>query len=86
MRLRYEDLVADVPKMMAKILRHIDLSAPPAIFHQHDAHAEKNLWLTALTAAEAAEVFAQCGAVAATFGYDLTADLAAAGHTAQVAR
>ncbi|WP_439136552.1 sulfotransferase family protein [Roseicyclus sp.] len=83
MCLRYEDLVADVPKLMAKIMSHIDLSAPSALFHDNDAHAEKNLWLSALTPAEAAEVRAQCGAVAATFGYDLNADLAAAGQAAQ---
>ena len=86
MCLRYEDLVADVPKAMAEILRHIALPAPPALFHARDAHGEKNLWLSAFTAEEAAQVRDQCGAIAATFGYDLAADLAAAGHAAQGAR
>ena len=86
MCLRYEDLVADVPKAMAEILRHIALPAPHALFHARDAHGEKNLWLSAFTAEEAAQVRDQCGAIAATFGYDLAADLAAAGHAAQGAR
>lgn len=80
---RYEDLIADVPRTIGRILDHAGVASAGAVYYARDAHAEKNLWLTALTPAEAAEVRAQCGAVAATFGYDLNADLVAAGQAAQ---
>lgn len=82
MCLRYEVLIADVPKAMSAILDHIDLAAPPGLFHVDDAHAEKNLWRTAFGPAEAAEVTRQCATAAAAFGYDLAGDLAAAGLSA----
>lgn len=82
MCLRYEDLVADVPTAMTGILHHMGLPTQPALFHKRDAHGERNLWLNAFTAEEAAQLRVQCDAVAATFGYDLGADLAAAGLAA----
>lgn len=85
MCLRYEDLVADVPAAMAAILRHIDVTPPPGLFDARDAHGEKNLWLSTFTAQEVTQLREQCGDVAARFGYDLAADLAAAGHVAHQA-
>lgn len=85
MCLRYEDLIADVPRAMAEVLDHIGLSVPPATYHSRDAHPERNLWLTAFSAEEAVEICQTCGAVAARFGYDLVADLTAAGRSVQVA-
>lgn len=77
--LRYEDLIADVPGSIGRILAHADVATAGAAYHPRDAHREKNLWLTALSGAQAAELCAHCAPVAAGFGYDLHADLARAG-------
>jgi hypothetical protein len=76
--MRYEDMIADVPAAMARILTHADIAAPQRLFKASDAHDERNLWRTGLTPAAARCVRNRCGALAAQFGYDLADELA--GH------
>lgn len=74
--MRYEDLVADVPGAMARILAHAQIDAPADLYAGSDAHHERNLWRTALDAGALAAVHMRCSALARRFGYDLKADLA----------
>jgi hypothetical protein len=76
---RYEDLVADVPSVLAAILSHVGLEATPGLFRAKDAHPEQNLWRSALSEADARIVIDQCAARPSDFGYDLDADLLQAG-------
>jgi hypothetical protein len=73
MDLRYEDLVADVPATMARVLRFADIPAPPRLFSRADAHPERNLWREALDRQARQTVLERCGALARTYGYDLEA-------------
>ncbi len=73
--MRYEDLVADVPGAMGKILDHAGVDAPGRLFRASDAHQERNLWRTELSRAQTGVVRNRCGAIARSFGYDLDADL-----------
>ncbi len=77
--LRYEDLVADVPAGMARILAHAQIDAPADLYVGSDAHDERNLWRTGLDAGALAAVNMRCSALARRFGYDLKADLV--GHS-----
>ncbi|NKX42959.1 sulfotransferase family protein [Roseicyclus persicicus] len=72
---RYEDLVADVPDTMARILAHADVAAPAGLFSRGDAHPERELWLEALDERQLRVVRNRCAALAAGFGYDIEADL-----------
>jgi hypothetical protein len=73
--MRYEDLIADVPAAMARILAHADVAAPEGLFLASDARAEQNLWRTGLKPGAARAVCNRCGRLAAQFGYDIEADL-----------
>lgn len=73
--IRYEDLVADVPGTMARILAHANVAAPPGLYSAEDAHRERNLWREALGAGLAGAVRNRCGHLARRFGYDVEADL-----------
>lgn len=77
LQVRYEDLVSDVPGVMATILTHAQLDVAPGLFHRHDAHPERNLWREVLIRSKAQVVHDHCAASARRFGYDLAADLAA---------
>ena len=72
---RYEDLVADVPATMDRILAHADVDAPPGLYSAADAHRERNLWHEALGDGLAETVRNRCGELARRFGYDIAADL-----------
>lgn len=78
MTLRYEDLIADVPGSMARVLDHAGMVAQPGLFDRSDAHPERNLWQSALKRTQARVVRNRCGAVARRLGYDLDHDLAQA--------
>lgn len=73
MTLRYEDLVQDVPDAMSAVLRFAEIPAAADLYRRMDAHAERDLWRTALGPDERAAVLARCGALAASHGYDLEA-------------
>jgi hypothetical protein len=73
MDLRYEDLVADVPGVMADVLRFAGLPAPVGLYDRADAHPERDLWRDALGPSARAAVLARCGPLARTHGYDLKA-------------
>lgn len=75
LQMRYEDLIADVPSGMAKILAHAAVDAPPDLFRKRDAHPERNLWRTALGPDEAGEISERCAFFAKHFGYDLEAEI-----------
>jgi len=77
MTLRYEDLVADVPGAMARILDHAGVEAPPGLYRASDAHPERNLWTSALKDGELFTIRKRCGALARRFGYDIGAEIAA---------
>jgi hypothetical protein len=77
--MRYEDLIADVPAAMARILAHAGVAAPGGLFKMSDAHDERNLWRTGLKPAAARCVRNRCGALTAQFGYDIDAELAVHG-------
>jgi hypothetical protein len=74
LNIRYEDLVADVPMVMTRILTHAGVDAPDGLFHKSDAHPEKNLWRDVLDPDEARIVVDRCGPDAGLLGYDLGAD------------
>lgn len=76
LELRYEDLIADVPGHMAAILHHADVAAPEGLYSAADAHSERNLWRSALDAAQRGIVVARCGPQAERLGYDLAAMVA----------
>jgi hypothetical protein len=59
MDLRYEDLVADVPGVMAGVLRFACLPAPIGLYDRADAHPERDLWRDALGPAERARPFSR---------------------------
>jgi hypothetical protein len=82
MHLRYEDLVADVPLVMDRVLRFCDIPVPPGLFAPEDAHPERNLWRDALSPGDAAIVVERCGGLAAAHGYDLSACVASSGRAA----
>jgi hypothetical protein len=71
--MRYEDLVADVPGEMARLLDFAGIPAPSDLFHRGDAHAERNLWREALGPSERDAVLGRCATLAAAHGYDLAA-------------
>ncbi len=73
--LRYEDLIADVPGSMARILDHAGVSAPPGLYSASDAHKERNLWREALGNGLAGVVRNRCLHLARRHGYDIDADL-----------
>lgn len=73
MTLRYEDLIADVPGAMTRILAHAGVDQPPGLFHRGDAHAERNLWRQALSSEALDVVRSRCGGLARRHGYDLFA-------------
>jgi hypothetical protein len=73
---RYEDLVTDVPGVLARILDHADVSAPAGLYSAADVHGERNLWRRALVDGLAEVVLERCGDLAKRHGYDLAADLA----------
>jgi hypothetical protein len=73
MHLRYEDLVADVPGQMARLLAFVGIEARDGLFARGDAHPERNLWREALDGPARETVIARCGALAARHGYDLEA-------------
>lgn len=73
--MRYEDLVADVPGSMARILVHAQIDAPADLYDGSDAHDERNLWRKALDAGALSAVRVRCSALARRFGYDIEADL-----------
>lgn len=72
---RYEDLVVDVPGVMARILDHAGVAAPPGLYSAADVHRERNLWRRALVDGLAEVVVERCGDLARRHGYDLAADL-----------
>ena len=72
---RYEDLVADVPAVMAAVIAHAGMAPAPGLFRKNDAHPEKDLWRSALTPTDAQIVRDQCAARSHRFGYDLDAAL-----------
>lgn len=74
--LRYEDLIADVPGAMARILDHAGVTAPPGLYSAGDAHRERNLWRDALGTGLSGVVRNRCLHLARRCGYDLDADLA----------
>lgn len=76
MDLRYEDLVADVPAAMARVLAFAGLSAPRQLFARTDAHGEQDLWRGALGPADRDAVLDRCGRLALAHGYDLAACVA----------
>ena len=69
--LRYEDLIADVPAAMARILAHAQIEAPPGLWRRGDAHAERNLWKECLSAEDLRTLRTRCGGLARRFGYDI---------------
>lgn len=71
MDIRYEDLVADVPGTMARILEFAQLSAPGGLFNPADAHPERHLWREALGPAELKAVVDRSGQIAQRYAYDL---------------
>lgn len=71
--MRYEDLVADVPAQVSRILSFADVAEPAGLFSKRDAHAEANLWRDALTKADVQVIRNRCGVLAKEFGYDLSA-------------
>ena len=71
MHLRYEDLVDNVPCVMARLLRFAGIGAPDGLYSKRDAHGERNLWLEALGPEERAAVLERCAPLAAAHGYDL---------------
>jgi hypothetical protein len=75
MELRYEDLIADVPEAMARVLAFADLPAPPRLYTKADAHPERNLWREALGPEARAAVLDRCGTLARQYDYDLEACL-----------
>ncbi len=78
MDLRYEDLVADVPGVMAGVQRFAGIVAPPGLYARADAHPERDLWRSALGPADRDAVVTRCGALALSHGYDLRACVASA--------
>ncbi len=69
MEVRYEDLVADVPGEMARILAFAEIDAPEGLFTRGDAHAPRARWRTVLTARQIQTVQNRCGPAAKRFGY-----------------
>lgn len=74
MTMRYETLIADVPAAMVDIIDFADLPAAPGVFSRADAHAERNLWRSALNDEDQRRVIGRCGALARLHGYDLIAE------------
>lgn len=74
--LKYEDLVADVPKAMRMVMNYAGLRAPAGVFADAAVHAEQNLWREALGPKDLDSVISRCGPLAKTFGYDLEACVA----------
>jgi hypothetical protein len=72
---RYEDLVADIPAVMAAILAHARIAPPPGLFYKKDAHPERDLWRSSLTQTDVQVVRDQCAQRCHRFGYDLDAAL-----------
>jgi hypothetical protein len=72
MDLRYEDLVADVPGTMARVLRFADLPAPPRSLLKGRCPSRTGpLARGARPGGARVTVLARCGALARTHGYDL---------------
>lgn len=69
--LRYEDLVADVPGTLARVLRAADLPQPAAPYSAADAHPEANQWRSVLSPQQVRAVVNRCGPLAEPLGYDL---------------
>jgi len=77
MELRYEDLIADPPKELDRILRFAQVPHPEGLFSAGDARPERNLWRRDLTRDQAAMVVQRCDRLAQAYGYDLAGQLAA---------
>jgi hypothetical protein len=80
MDLRYEDLVADVPAAMMRVLTFANLPFRDGLYNRIDAHPERDLWRDALDPEARATVIARCGPLARTHGYDLQSCVSSSAH------
>jgi len=76
--LHYEEIVADVPASMARILSHAGVDAPETLYSAEDAHPERDRWREALAPEDVETVLRHCGPLAARHGYDLAETVAQA--------
>lgn len=73
--IRYEDVLDDVPGVLAHIARFAKLDAPEGLWQASDARPEQDLWKQDLSEKAAHRVARRCGVAAARRGYDLAAQV-----------